>query len=63
MAYYSTEKDRPDRYHECKNCHVGNNIGKQYLAEGKPPGARLCEICARLQRQGNCTPGTPIPAR
>jgi len=63
MAYYSTEKDPPEVYHVCRNCTKGNNIEKRYLAEGKPPGARLCEDCARLQRQGQCIPGTPTPAR
>lgn len=61
MAYY-TRKD-PTIYHVCKNCYVGNNIERENLVQGTPPGARLCEICARLQRERNCTPGKPTPAR
>jgi len=63
MAYYSTQKRRPEVYHVCKNCTRGNNIEKRYLAEGKPRGVRLCKICVRLQRGRKCRAGTPIPAR
>lgn len=61
MAYYS--RLRPTVYHVCKNCTVGNNIEAQNLREGKPEGARLCESCAELQKDGKCILGTPTPAR
>ncbi len=61
MAYY-TKKD-PTIYHVCKNCYVGNNIERENLARGIPPGASLCQVCARLHRQRDCEAGTPTPAR
>lgn len=57
MAYYS--KLRPEVYHNYKNCHVGNNMVKGNLKKGKPPGAKLCKICARLGRAGEGITGTP----
>lgn len=60
MAYYS--KAKPDVYHECRNCTVGNNIEKDNLTTGNPGGAILCKECADLQRQGKCKSGTPIAA-
>jgi len=63
VAYYSTAETDPKVYHVCRNCHVGNNIGKQYLAVGKPPGYRLCKRCKELQDNGDCEPGIPTPAR
>ena len=61
MAYYS--KEQPEIYHVCKNCHVGNNIEAENLREGQPAGARLCNTCDDLRSKGDCTPGTPAPAR
>lgn len=61
MAYYS--KESPEIYHVCKNCHVGNNIEARNLREGQPAEARLCSTCDNLRSNGNCTPGTPTPAR
>jgi len=61
MAYYS--KLDTTVYHTCRNCTVGNNIESHNLANGQPAGARLCRDCQQLQSDGNCTPGTPTPAR
>jgi hypothetical protein len=61
MAYYS--KESPSVYHVCRNCHVGNNIERENLKQGTPPGAKLCDECERLQREGKCNYGTPTPAR
>jgi len=61
MAYY-TKKD-PKIYHVCKNCKVGNNIERENLAQGIPPGTRLCKECEELQDKRQCIPGTPTPAR
>lgn len=61
MAYYSTAD--PAIYHLCKNCKVGNNIEAPNLCEGQPSEARLCKICAEMLRKGECTYGTPKPAR
>jgi len=61
MAYYT--KNDPSIYHVCENCTVGNKIEKENLREGIPPGAKLCDECASLQREGKCIYGTPLPAR
>ena len=61
MAYHS--KEVLDIYHECKNCTVGNNIEPENLVPGKPPGARLCKPCKKLQEARDCEPGIPTPAR
>ena len=61
MAYHSTMS--PGVYHECKNCTVGNNIERQYLREGKPGAATLCQQCDDKQKNKSCTWGTPTPAR
>ena len=61
MAYYS--KLQLDIYHVCKNCHVGNNIETENLREGQPAEARLCNTCNDLRSKGDCTSGTPTPAR
>lgn len=57
MAYYSSKIQKI--YHECQNCYVGNNMVKGNLEEGKPKGAKLCKICAKLKARGKCTPGVP----
>ena len=61
MAYYSSNDT--SRYHECRNCTSGNSIEKKYLTEGKPAGGKLCNLCGEMQGKGNCTPGTPTPAK
>jgi len=61
MAYYS--KLRPTVYHECKNCYVGNNMVVGNLKRGRPRGATLCKICARLREEGKGIPGVPILPR
>jgi len=61
MAYFSGL--RPEIYHVCKNCHVGNNIEPRNLREGQPRQAKLCETCAELQSEGKCVLGIPVPAR
>ncbi len=60
-AYYSRQENPPGVYHLCSNCPEGIKIGKQYLAEGKPPGAKLCTLCDRLRHAGLCPPGPPPP--
>ena len=57
MAYYS--KLRPNIYHICRNCTVGNKIEWENLRKGKPPGANLCKTCANKSSQNKCTRGTP----
>ncbi len=57
MAYYSALQTAV--YHDCKNCNVGNNMVKGNLEKGKPPGAKLCKICAKLKAKGKCIPGEP----
>jgi hypothetical protein len=61
-AYYSKAYPRPKIYHVCQNCNVGNNIEAKYLVAGKPPGAKLCQNCARLRKKGKCIRGIPTPA-
>jgi hypothetical protein len=70
MAYYS--KECPEIYHVSQNCYLGQNIERAQLERGKPPTfkgrdgkikkPRVCKICARLCSDGECIPGTPIPA-
>jgi hypothetical protein len=70
MAYYS--KECPEIYHVCQNCHLGQNIEEKFLVEGMPNPVRggdgklkkprVCKVCARLCRAGDCIPGAPIPA-
>lgn len=57
MAYYSSQVGKI--YHECLGCFAGNNIEVDNMTEGKPRGARLCKICANLDRIGKCTIGIP----
>ena len=67
MAYYSSK--RPKIYHECRNCHVGNNMVEGNLIKGIPPTVkgrdgkirkpRLCKTCKRLKAKGKCIPGIP----
>jgi len=57
MAYYS--KEVGVIYHECKNCFAGNNIETVNLIKRRPPGARLCKICANLHRIDKCATGIP----
>jgi len=59
MAYYSGL--RPEIYHVCKNCHIGNNIVPKNLREGWPRQAGLCEVCVKLQGEGKCVPSVPKP--
>jgi hypothetical protein len=71
LAYYS--KERPEIFHICQNCFLGQNIERAQLRRGKPAPVngrgdkikkpRVCKICARLCIGGECIPGTPIPAR
>jgi hypothetical protein len=71
MAYYS--KLRPEVYHICKNCTVGNNMVKGNLRKRKPKPVkgrdgktrklRVCETCKALKKAGKCTPGVPILPR
>jgi hypothetical protein len=73
MAYYSKEHPRPKIYHVCQNCFLGQNIERAQLRRGKPKDfkgrdgklkkPRVCKICAKLCRVGDCIPGAPIPAR
>jgi hypothetical protein len=56
-------KERPEIYHECANCYLGNNIEGENLIEGKPRGAKLCKNCAGLQKKDRCILGVPIPAK
>ena len=63
MAYYSSKS--PKIYHNCKNCHVGNNMVAGNLIKRKPPivkghkKPRLCEVCATLKAMGRRVPGIP----
>jgi hypothetical protein len=65
-TYYSTE--RPEIFHMCQNCNVGQNIEKDNLVANQPPlvmkrkKARLCKTCVGLCIAGKCIPGTPKPA-
>ncbi len=61
MTYYSGL--RPEIYHLCKNCYIGNNIEPRNLREGQPRQARLCEVCAELKGEGKCVLGVPAPAK
>jgi hypothetical protein len=71
LAYHSLE--RPEIFHICQNCFLGQNIERAQLRRGKPAPVkgrggktkkpRVCKICARLCRAGDCIPGAPIPAR
>jgi hypothetical protein len=57
MAYYS--KEVGTIYHKCLGCFAGNNIEVNNMTKGQPPGARLCKICANLNKIGKCTIGIP----
>jgi hypothetical protein len=65
-TYYS--KERPEIFHMCQNCHLGQNIDENNLVVNQPPlpmkrkKPRLCKTCARLCIAGKCVTGTPIPA-
>ncbi len=65
-TYYS--KERPEIFHMCQNCNVGQNIEEDNLVANEPPlvmkrkKPRLCKTCARLCIAGKCITGTPIPA-
>lgn len=61
MAYHSTRPGET-KYHTCRNCDVGNNIEKKYLAEGMGTSRALCDKCSELTKNSKCTPGTPTPA-
>lgn len=43
----------PGVYHTCSNCTEGNNIERKYRTSGTG-GGRLCQTCARLQKEGKC---------
>lgn len=64
MAYYSSKS--PKIYHNCKNCHVGDNMVKENLRKGRPKTVKgrkppiLCKICAGLRKTGKFTTGIPI---
>jgi len=66
-TYYS--KERPEIFHICQNCYLGQNIERNNLIANQPPivrrrkKPRLCKTCVRLCIGGKCIPGTPIPAR
>jgi len=65
-TYYSAE--RPEIFHMCQNCHLGQNIDEKNLVANQPPlpmkrkKARLCKTCVRLCIAGKCIIGAPIPA-
>jgi hypothetical protein len=65
-TYYSEK--RPEIFHICQNCFLGQNIDKVNLVANKPPivkkgkEPRLCRICTKLCIAGKGIPGTPIPA-
>jgi hypothetical protein len=65
-TYYS--KERPEIFHMCQNCYLGQNIEKKNLVANKPPRVKngkkpkLCTVCVKLCVEGKCITGTPIPA-
>jgi len=61
MSYYSGL--RPEIYHTCKNCYIGNSIEARNLREGQPRQARICGVCAELMSEGKGVLGVPVPAK
>jgi hypothetical protein len=48
--FYSAK--HPDVYHTCGNCAEGRKIEPKDMKHGQV--VRLCEQCARLQKEGRC---------
>lgn len=50
--FHTVEPGKPHVYHNNSACHDGKDIHPLHRRSGPGVGRRLCEECARLNRQG-----------